>query len=516
MEINNVLIAASAVLALSGVAFWVSALLKMNRSKFELEKKILEAEKERDRILAEANLKAQDAAQNLKKELEKEHRAQLKQLRMKESEADKRFDMIDRKREKVDQRELDLFHKEQEIDQIKLSIRDQEQALEKIIKKEQQELSQMAGLAPEKAKELLFEKMKNDLEAESKTALVKHLEKIQVEAEDKSRKILLDVMQRLTHDVTTEVTTANVDLPKEELKGKIIGKEGRNIRAFEQVSGVDVIIDESPDYVVISCFDSFRREIARRSMEKLLKDGRIHPARIEEVIRETESEIGEETRKTGEQTIIEAGFNDVHPEIIKLFGRLKFRHSYGQNQIRHALQVMELCDYIATELKLDTKLARRCGLLHDIGKAVDQGTEGSHPDLGYQLAKKYGESDIVCNAIAAHHEGVEVTSIYTTITAIADAISAARPGARKESTQKYFERLEKLENIAHSFKGVNKVYALRAGRELRITVDAGTISEQDGVLLTRDIAKSIEQEATYPGEVKVTLMRETRYIEYAR
>lgn len=513
---NTMIIAGASVVALTGVVFWVIALMKFNRSKFEIERKLMEAEQERERILADANLKAQDAAQNLKKELEKEHQKQLKQLRKKENEADKRFDMLDRKKEKYDQFETDLNNREKNLEHTIVKIKEQEKALDNIIRKEQQELSQISGLSSEQAKELLFEKMKNDLDAECKTSLAKHIDRLQEVAEEKSRKILLDVMQRLTHDVTTEVTTTNVDLPKEELKGKIIGKEGRNIKTFEQVSGVDVIIDESPDYVVISCFDSYRREIARRAMEKLLKDGRIHPARIEEVIRETEDEIEEETRKVGEQTIIEAGFTDVHPEIIKNFGRLKFRHSYGQNQIRHALQVMELCDYIATELKLDVKLARRCGLLHDIGKAVDQGTDGTHPDLGYQLAKKFGENDIVCNAIAAHHEGVEVTSLYTTITAIADAISAARPGARKESTQKYFERMEKLEHIAQSFKGVNKVYALRAGRELRITVDAGQISEQDGVLLTRDIAKSIEQEATYPGEVKVTLMRETRYIEYAR
>lgn len=513
---ESVIITASVVFALLGVIFWVIAVMKMNRSKFEAERQLMEAEKERDKILADANLKAQDAAKNLKKELEKEHQQAIKQLRKKENEADKRFDMIDRKREKVEERESELTGLKKDIENSKLKIKEKEVALEKIIQKEQDDLSRIAGLDAEKAKEMLFDKMKNELDAESKTSLANHLNKLQDEAEEKSKKILLDVMQRLTHDVTTEVTTANVDLPKEELKGKIIGKEGRNIRTFEQVSGVDVIIDESPDYVVISCFDSYRREIARRAMEKLLKDGRIHPARIEEVIRETEDEIDEEVRKVGEQTVIEAGFTDIHPEIIKCFGRLKFRHSYGQNQIRHALQVMELCDYIATELKLDTKLARRCGLLHDIGKAVDQGTEGSHPDLGYNIASKYGENDIVSNAIAAHHEGVEVTSIYTTITAIADAISAARPGARKESTQKYFERMEKLENIAFSFKGVNKVYALRAGRELRVSVDAGAISEQDGVLLTRDIAKSIEQEATYPGEVKVTLMRETRYIEFAR
>jgi len=323
-------------------------------------------------------------------------------------------------------------------------------------------------------------------------------------------------MQRLAHEVTTESTTSQIELPKEEMKGKIIGKEGRNIRAFEEVTGVDVIIDDHPKQIVVSAFDSYRREIAKRAMDKLILDGRIHPSRIEEVVKETEKLVDEETKKVGEQKILEAGFTDIHPELIKTFGRLKFRQSYGQNQISHSIQVMDLCDYIAMELNLDRKLAKRCGLLHDIGKAIDQGEKGTHPAMGYELAKKFGENDIVLNAIAAHHEGVQVESIYTVVTAVADAISAARPGARRESTEKYFERMENLESIANSYKGVSKAFAMRAGRELRISVDASTVNDNDGVMLSRDIAKRIEKELTYPGEVKVTLVRETRFIEYAR
>jgi ribonuclease Y len=509
-------IIASLAIAIAGIIFFVLTTVKINKSKYEIEKKVLEAEKEREAILSKAKDEAQNAVKGLRRELDKEHQSAMRQLSKKENEVEKRFDLIDREKEKLNQQTKDIDVSKIEIKELKSSLKKRNVELDNLIRKEQEDLSRISKLSEDEAKKLLLEKMKNDIDAEGKTQLADRIKTFEKEAEDKAKEIICDAMQRLSHEVTAEGTTSNVELPKEELKGKIIGKEGRNIRAFEQVTGVDVIIDESPDYVVISCFDSFRRETARRTMGKLLKDGRIHPARIEEIFRETEIEIDEETRRYGEQVILEAGFNDIHPEIVRLFGRLRYRQSYGQNQIKHALQVMELCEYMAGELDLDVTLAKRCGLLHDIGKAVDQGTDGTHPALGFDLASKYDENGIVCNAIAAHHEGVEVTSIYTTITAVADAISAARPGARRESTQKYFERMEKLENIAHSFKGVNKVYAMRSGRELRIAVDAGVISDSEGILLSRDIAKSIEKEATYPGEVKVTLLRETRFVEFAR
>ena len=502
--------------AILGFVLIALTAIRINRSKLEIEKKVIEAEKEREQILAKAKDEAQNAAKGLRRELEKEHQSAMRQLSKKEAEVEKRFDHLDNQKERLDRREQELQGLEARTKEAKSSFEKKSKEVEQLIAREQEDLSRIARLSEAEAKALLLEKLKNDIDAEGRAKLAERIQMYEKEAEAKGKEIISNAMQRLSHEVTAEGTTSNVDLPKEELKGKIIGKEGRNIRAFEQVTGVDVIIDESPEYVVISCFDSYRREAARRTMEKLLKDGRIHPARIEEIFRETMDALNEETQKYGEQVILEAGFNDVHPEIIKVFGRLRYRQSYGQNQIRHALQVMELCDYMSRELELDHVLAKRCGLLHDIGKAVDQGTDGTHPALGYDMAKKYGENRFVCNAIAAHHEGVAVESIYTVITAVADAISAARPGARRESTQKYFERMEKLENIAHSFKGVERVYALRAGRELRVAVDAGVISDTDGILLTREIAKSIEKEATYPGEVKVTLLRETRFVEFAR
>lgn len=507
---------ASVVLALIGVISLIITVLKINRSKFEIEKKVLEAEKERDNILAQAKIDAQGAVKKLRQELEKEQSSAMKKLRQKESEVDKRFDMVDRKREDIERKEKDIKETQQKLGKEEKFIESQKKDLNKLIEHEKVELTKISGLTAEQAKKMFIEHMKGELDAEAKLELTKKIEQIQETAEEKAREIIADSMQRLAHEVTTEMTTSQIDLPKEEMKGKIIGKEGRNIRSFEEATGVDVIIDDSPKYITVSAFDSFRREIAKRSMQQLIKDGRIHPARIEEVVEEMEETVEEETRKTGEQTIIEAGFTDIHPELVKTFGRLKFRQSYGQNQISHSVQVMDLCDYIAMELGLDRKLAKRCGLLHDIGKAIDQGAKGTHPALGYDLAKKYGESDIVLNAIAAHHEGVEVESIYTVVTAVADAISAARPGARRESTEKYFERMEKLEEIANSYKGVDKVFAMRAGRELRVAVDACTVSDEDSVMLTREIAKRVEKELTYPGEVKVTMVRETRFIEYAR
>lgn len=516
MELEVYYLLASLAFALVGMACLGITAFKIYRSKFDIEKRVIEAGKERDAILNQAREEAQNAVRNLRRELEKEHQSTMRQLGKKEVEVEKRFDMVDRQKESLDERRAQLDRLGEELEKQGKLLSKQEKDLGRLMEREREDLARIARLTEQEARDLLIHKMKSEIDSDARASLAQRIKEHEKEFEEKAREIICDSMQRLSHEVTAEGTTSQVELPREELKGKIIGKEGRNIRAFEQISGVDVIIDESPDYVVVSCFDSFRREIARRTLAKLLKDGRIHPARIEELFRETETELVEESQRYGEEVILDAGFTDVHEEIVRLFGRLRYRQSYGQNQISHALQVMELCDYMSRELNLDPVLARRCGLLHDIGKAVDQGSDGTHPALGFDIARKYGESDIVCNAIAAHHEGVEVTSIYTTITAVADAISAARPGARRESTQKYFERMEKLENIAYSFSGVNQVFAMRAGRELRITVDAGVISDAEGVLLSRDIARAVEKEATYPGEVKITLLRETRCVEFAR
>jgi ribonucrease Y len=512
---NGILIA-SVALALIGIICVIITVLNINKSKYEIEKSVLEAEKERDNILAQAKIDAQDAVKNLRKELEKEQSVAMKQLRQKENEVDKRFSLVDRKHETINQKEKEISEFENSIKHKEKKVEDQQKELTKIIDHEKRELTKISGLTPEVAKDLYIQRMKDELDNESKMEISKKINAIKEDADNMAKEIIAESMQRLAHEVTTESTTSQIELPKEEMKGKIIGKEGRNIRAFEEVTGVDVIIDDHPKQIVVSAFDSYRREIAKRAMDKLILDGRIHPSRIEEVVKETEKLVDEETKKVGEQKILEAGFTDIHPELIKTFGRLKFRQSYGQNQISHSIQVMDLCDYIAMELNLDRKLAKRCGLLHDIGKAIDQGEKGTHPAMGYELAKKFGENDIVLNAIAAHHEGVQVESIYTVVTAVADAISAARPGARRESTEKYFERMENLESIANSYKGVSKAFAMRAGRELRISVDASTVNDNDGVMLSRDIAKRIEKELTYPGEVKVTLVRETRFIEYAR
>ncbi|MBF0245630.1 MAG: ribonuclease Y [Planctomycetes bacterium] len=499
-----------------GAVLFVITYVKASKSKMELEKLVLETEKEKEKILSEANRKAQSVLSSLRKDLDKEHQEAMKSLRRKESEVDKRFDLVDRRQEKIRNQELDMTSKIDEIAKKQETIAIAEKEIANLLEQEKLELSRVSGTSPEEAKKLLLQKMEVDVQADAARMVTRLIEEAKEKADRESHKILLNAMPRLVHDTTSEATVSSVTLPDEKIKGKIIGREGRNIRAFEKAAGVDVIIDESPELISLSSFDPIRREISRRAIESLIKDGRIHPQRIEEQVLKFEEEMEEEIKRIGEETILEAGFNDVHSDIMKVFGRLKFRMSYGQNQMEHSLQVMELCDYIATEMNIDRKLARRCGLLHDIGKAVDQGANGTHPALGYDLAKKCGENDIVLNAIAAHHEGVAVESIYTCITSVADAISASRPGARRESTEKYFERMDSLEALASSYKGVNKAYAMRAGRELWVAVEPGIINDKQGMLLAREVAKDIEKQLTYPGEVKVTLIRETRFVEFAR
>lgn len=513
---DNIVFLAGAAMGVFGLLAFAFTYFKANSAKSEVEKLVLEAEKEREHILSQAKTEAQNTLKELRSEQERDHQAALKKVRNKENEVEKRFDHVNRKQEKLERREKDLENRSLKFDRIEEDLKAREQELNRMLEQEKEELSRVANMSEEQAKEMLRKRLMEDVEAESQNLIADRIQKAKETAEQEANKVIIDAMQRMSQDVTAENTVSTVVLPREDIKGKIIGKDGRNIKAFEKSSGVDVIIDDSPEEVSLSAFDSVRREVARRAMEQLIKDGRIHPQRIEEVVRKHDDEIHKEMEKLGEQTFLEAGFTNVHPELMKKFGRLKFRQSYGQNQLAHSLQVMELCEYIATELGMDSKLAKRCGILHDIGKAVDQQTDGTHPELGAELLKKYGENDIVVNAAAAHHEGVEATSIYTVITAVADAISASRPGARRESTEKYFERMAKIEEVAKSQKGVGKAFAMRAGRELRVAVEPGKVSDAECVNLARKIAKTLEESVTYPGEIKVTCIRETRVIEFAR
>ena len=347
--------------------------------------------------------------------------------------------------------------------------------------------------------------------------LVKRIEDEAIErSKEKARRVISMAIQRIASEHVVESTVSVLDLPSDDMKGRIIGREGRNIRAFEQATGVDLIVDDTPGAVILSCFEPVRREIARLALERLVQDGRIHPARIEEVVAATTKEVNELIVEAGKQAAMDADVHGLHPKEIGLLGRLHFRTSYGQSVLKHSLEVAYLASHIAGELGLDAKLAKRCGLLHDIGKAVDHEVEGGHPQIGADLARRYGERDEVVNAIAAHHEDVPATSIYTTIVAAADAISASRPGARRETLEKYIKRLQRLEELATSFEGVENAYAIQAGREIRVIVDSAKVSDSDALRICRNIAHEIEKELSYPGEVKVTLIRETRVVEYAR
>lgn len=500
----------------AGVIFIFIAKIQRTRAELEVQKLVHEAEKKRDQLLAKAREEARETTDELKRQVQAEKESSLKVLRSKEDDLKTRSQNLGQEGQRLKEQEQSLLLRQQQLNAEKQQLERSRTDLNQLVEREKSELLKISRMSRDEALALLLEKLTSEADLDAKAYAVKKLEAAKSKADEEAREIIVDAMQRLSQQVTSDNTTTAIHLPKDDLKGKIIGREGRNIRTFERVTGVDLIIDETPETITLSSFDSYRREIARRTLERLIADGRIHPGSIEEFAAKAAGEMDVETLKLAEQTFFEAGFTDIHPDIVKVFGKLRYRMSYGQNQLQHSLQVMELCDYMAQELKLDRKLARRCGLLHDIGKAVDKGTYGTHPALGYELAARCNEKPIVCNAIAAHHEGVEVTSIYTTLTAVADAISAARPGARRENTEKYFERMQKLEQVASAFPGVEKVYAMRAGREVRVSVEASKVSDLDGVTLTRDIARAIEKNVEYPGDVKVTLIRETRFVEFAR
>ncbi len=505
----------SGILALLGISALVITLLKSKSAEVELEKKNIGIEREKEKIISDAREQGEKEAQKIKQKQEKEHETALQSLRKKESEVEKRYGLVDGKMEKLDLREKKLVQREGQIVDRERSYELKEGHLETLLEKERAELSRVASLTEEQARKILLTKLEDDVEKEAKNLIIKRLNEAKEEAKTKSQEILVDAIGRICREVTAENTTSSVHLPKDDIKGKIIGREGRNIRAFESVTGVDVIIDETPEVITVSAFDAYRREVAVRCMKVLIKDGRIHPQRIEEVYEKTLGMMDEETAKMGEHALFEAGFSDIHPDLMKLFGRLRYRLSYGQNQLDHSLQVGELAGYIAQELGLDRKLAARAALFHDIGKSIDQGQDGTHVQLGVDLARKYGESEEVINSIVAHHEGEEVTTIYTYITRIADAVSAVRPGARRENTEKYIERMTKLEEVATAQKGVEKAFAMRAGRELRVCVIPTQVNDEDALIMARRIAKTVEKEVTYPGEVKVTVVRETRFVEIA-
>lgn len=475
-----------------------------------------ELERESKRLKKEADYALKEKQLHIKEELEAQNEEIRKELKEQEKRLVKREDALDRKVDVLGKKERHIEGMEKKISSRMNRVSEREKELDRLFEQERQQLQEIAGMSREEAKALLLERLEKDVEGEASNLIKKVTERAQDEAEKRSRHILSTTIQRLAAVHTSEIVVSSIDIPSDDMKGRIIGREGRNIRAFEKATGVDVIVDDTPGVVVVSGFDSVRREVARRSMEKLIADGRIHPTRIEEVVEITNKEMENLIQKTGKEITRDMDVHDLHPRVVALLGRLKFRTSYGQNALQHSLEVAHLCGMIAGELGLNIKLAKRCGLLHDIGKAVDHEIEGGHPEIGANIAQRCKERAEVVNAIAAHHEDVAPASLYAVITQAADAISASRPGARRETIEKYIKRLERLEAVATGFEGVKSAYAIQAGREIRVIVDNDRINDDAALKLARDIAKQIEEELSYPGEVKVTLIRENRFVEYAR
>ncbi|HVP35462.1 MAG TPA: ribonuclease Y [Terriglobales bacterium] len=483
----------------------------------ELAKKIVqEAEKEAEIKKKEAILEAKDEWYKTKVNFERElankrmeYQKVEKRLQEREVNLDRKVDILNKKDRDIQNKEKILFAREK-------GIRTRDEELSRLIADQNRQLERIAQMTSDEAKKILMANLENQARQEAAQLIKDIKEKAEETAEKEAKNIIISAIQRCAADHTVESTVSVVSLPNEEMKGRIIGREGRNIRSFETATGIDVIVDDTPEAVILSGFDPIRREVARMALEKLILDGRIHPARIEEVVTKAQKEMDVIIKETGEQACFDVGIHGLHPELIKILGKLQYRTSYGQNVLQHSKEVAFIAGLMAAELDLDANLAKRAGLLHDIGKAVDKETEGTHSQIGYNIAQKYGEHPFVLNAILSHHEDVPMESPYSVLIQSADAISGARPGARRETLEGYIKRLEKLEELADSFKGVAKAYAIQAGREVRIIVEHEQIDDASVTNLAQEIAKRIEAEMEYPGQVKVTVIRETRAVEYAK
>ena len=500
------------------IAYWVKGMLasqKIKAAESESTRIVEDARHQKDTLIKEAELEAKGILFRMKSDFDSETRETRAELKKKDQRLTQKEENIDRKLDQLEQRDADLARKERDFSSRQGRLEQEEKRYQDLIEEQKRQLEMISGLTADQAKELLLRAMENEARYDG-AKLIKRIEnETREQADKKAKKIIATAIQRYAGDFVAERTVSVVQLPNDEMKGRIIGREGRNIRALEAATGIDLIIDDTPEAVILSGFNPVRREVARLSLLRLIADGRIHPARIEDVVKKVGQEVDQTIKEAGEQAAFDLGVHGIHNELVQFLGRLKFRTSYAQNVLQHSVEVGFLSGVMAAELGLNMKLARRMGLLHDIGKAADHEVEGPHALIGSKLAKKFGESPKVVHAIAAHHEDVPPNTVYALLVQAADGLSGARPGARKELLENYIKRLEDLENIANSFNGVANTYAIQAGRELRVIVESEKITDDDAVLLSRDIVKRIEEALTFPGQIKVTVIRETRAVEYA-
>jgi ribonuclease Y len=506
-----------------GAVFYIWGITKQRNDAVNLEAARAQAEEitkeaqtRSQLVVKEAELKAKDMVVGAKADAEREMRDRRREIAAIEQKLEAREETFEKRQEAFERREADLNRRDQSMRAREKSLTDKEEVLQAHIDEARTKLEAVAGLTREEAKRSLMDEMIGS----ARTDAAKHIriveEEAREEADRRAKRVVAIAIERLAGEFVAERTVSVIALPNDEMKGRIIGREGRNIRAIEAATGVDIIIDDTPEAVVISCHNPIRREIARVALQQLISDGRIHPGRIEEVVRKAEQQVEESIREAGQRAIIEVGVHGIHPELVKLLGMLKYRYSYAQNVLMHSIEAAFICGAMAAELGLNEKQARRAALLHDIGKALTHEVEGSHALIGGEIARKYGESAKIVNAIAAHHEEVKAETILAPLVDAADALSGARPGARREVLESYVKRLEDLETIAKSFKGVEKCFAVQAGREMRVIVEPSQISDEDTSMLARDVARKIETDMTYPGQIRVTVIRETRATELAK